>query len=218
MTQTKLRRRARALKVVEKHTRTKDRLSLMDIVEDSLQRRACLAAELAVIDAQLGKVYDRLAQDIPVRPEAPPLPLALQTPIAAARPAAARPPAKRASQARRVGDGTTSLRERVLDLVHTMGPVTQRGIAEALSAPKEAVKYQLKQLQIAGDVVGTGATASRVYTLAKRSKAAPAPTPQTDTAVSARRRVVDGVEYESVWTGAKSDPSLLGDRETRGVA
>lgn len=221
MTQIRLKRAARSMQVVEKHTRTRDRITLMDVVEDSLARRASLAAEIAVIDAQLGKVYERLGKDIPVRVADP-------TPdgLVEHAPASGRRQAPRRVTPASTADG----RARVRAALEQLQPVSLRDLAAHLDLKVEAVKYHLKQMRLSGEVTATGATLTRAFSLATRVPAAaptpvaaaPAVRPTTPEVRSERRRTVidDGIEFEPVWSGAKGAPSLLGDRAQRtgGVA
>lgn len=222
MTQTRLKRAARAMKVVEKHARTRDRISLMDLVEDSLARRAVLAAEIAVIDGQLGNVYERLAKDIPVR-VADPTPAGLAEALAekAAPPAAPRRGGTRGG-ADVTQPVTADLRARIRAALQELQPVSLRGLANHVGAPLVNVQYHLKQMRLSGEVVATGATRTRAFSLADTEKpkaAAPVPAPAATREAARRRTVVDdGVEFEPVWSGGKNAPSLLGDRTQRAGA
>lgn len=221
MTQTKLKRTARAMKVVEKHTRTRDRITLMDVVEDSLARRASLAAEIAVIDAQLGKVYDRLAADIPVR-VADPTPEGLAL-VSNTKPS---PRPKRTTDRDVTSPVTADTRARVREAIERLQPVSLRDLSNHLGLKPESVQYHLKAMRISGEVIASGATLTRAFSLAG-AKQAPQATrasqprgravqPATSTAAPARRTVVDdGIEFEPVWSPGKSAPSLLGDRTQR---
>jgi len=222
MTQTKLKRTARAMKVVEKHTRTRDRITLMDVVEDSLARRASLAAEIAVIDAQLGKVYDRLAADIPVR-VADPTPEGLAL-VSDTKPAPSRP---RPTTSRDVTSPVTAdTRARVREAIAQLQPVSLRRLANHLGLKPESLQYHLKAMRISGEVIASGATLTRAFSLAGAKQPPQTPRaaqpqacavqPAASTAAPARRTVVDdGVEFEPVWSPGKSAPSLLGDRTQR---
>lgn len=213
MTQTRLKRAARATMVVEKHTRTRDRITLMDVVEDSLARRASLAAEIAVIDAQLGKVYERLGKDIPVRVADPtPEGLALvDTPTPTTRPVRSMRPRGVTSP------DTADLRARVREALAALQPVGLSALARHLDVKVEAVKYQLKGMRIAGEVTAAGATVTRVFSLTSTGTPAPRQTASAPVAAPSTRRTVvdDGVEFEPVWSGGKAAPSLLGDRAQR---
>jgi len=230
MTQTRLKRAARAMKVVEKHTRTRDRISLMDLVEDSLARRAVLAAEIAVIDGQLGNVYERLAKDIPVR-VADPTPAGLAEALAEkAAPAAPRRGGTRGG-ADVTQPVTADLRARVRAALQELQPVSLRGLANHVGAPLDTVKYHIKQMRLSGEVVATGATLTRAFSLATDGTGTqpprvphgrairPEPPAAAPHEVARRRTVVDdGVEFEPVWSGGKDAPSLLGDRTQRAGA
>lgn len=221
MTQTRLKRAATAIKVVEKHTRTRNRITLMDIVETSLARRAVLAAEIAVIDGELGRAYDRLAQDIPVR-VADPTPDGLAL-VAEAKPS---PRPKRTTARDVTSPVTADTRARVREAIERLQPVSLRDLSNHLGLKPESVQYHLKAMRISGEVIASGATLTRAFSLAGPKQTPQAARPaqpqgravrsEASTAASARRTVVDdGVEFEPVWSGGKHAPSLLGDRTQR---
>lgn len=214
---------------VTRHTASGEAVTVMDLIERQLARRAEHAAAIALIDGELTRVYERLAADVPVGVQPSPSPMAsLQAaelapakcetrrpnrqPTTAVTPAASVPP-PHAVDTRGVENGVAAVMAAV-----QAGNQTPSGITAALMVngfSEWQIRCAVEQCVRRRQLIATGRTQARRYELApehvSRPSAPPAGVP------SSRRAVVDeGVEFEPVWTGAKSDPSLLGDRATRG--
>ena len=202
---------------VSRHTKGGE-TSLMDLIERDLARRAEHVAAIAVIDGELGRVYDRLGQDRPAYvPPSPspvrPSPEAAPASVAAATATSPGAGAGSATARRRsssVDGATATVIASVLDAVRAghETPGAIRACVERSGHAAWRVKGALQFCVVQGTLRLSGRTSASRYTLASEH-ARPA-------VVAARAVVDDGVEFEPVWTGAKSDPSLLGDRASRG--
>ncbi len=185
-------------------------LDLIAAVEKRLTKRQSLQDEIAAIDDELRRVYERIGQDRPAPVVAPP-----SAPAVAARAALAPSPSVVAPAARPQPVRDTRLETRTV--AADMDAVVQ-AVRQGHTAPKDIyavlahrpstmLKRAARRAVEQGLLTRTGQTNSTRYHVT--APAAPA-------RPSVRPVVSEGVELETVWNGQKGDPSLLGARDCRG--
>lgn len=184
-------------------------LDLMAAVEKWLTKRQSLQDEIAAIDAELRRVYERIGGDRPARVEAPPT---APEPSPAAVEASSTRVKSSLQRAKREREAVTVQPERrsLADDIEAVVAVVRAGhhqpkdiYAQMGNRPPDMVKRALYRALKMGRLRQTGQTNSTRYAVPE-----PPPGPR-----SAGRTVVsDGVEFESVWSGRRDEPSLIGDR------
>lgn len=184
-------------------------LDLMAAVEKRLTKRQSLQDEIAAIDAELRRVYERIGGDRPARVEAPP---AAPQPSPGAVEASSTRVRSSLQRAKRERAAVTVQPERrsLADDIEAVVAVVRAGhhqpkdiYAQLGNRPPDMVKRALHRALEQGRLSRTGQTNSTRYI---------APAPVAPPKASARTVVSDGVEFEPVWSGRRDEPSLIGDR------
>ena len=189
--------------------------AVADILEEHLEH--CLSTRrqhveaITAIDAVLSRVYTRLSEDVPTSvPEQPATVIVASQPT----PDVSEPGAARALAP--VSKPTHDARTRVsveADAQHVLkailaGVTQPRQIGAQANLARHRLRAALLFLESKNRIERSGTTRSRRY----RYVTEKAP---TRVAGPSRRVVAEGVELESVWSGQKTDFSLLGERTTR---
>lgn len=189
-------------------------LDLIAAVEKRLTKRQSLQDEIAAIDDELRRVYERIGQDRPAQVAAPPAAPAPAPAAVAAVPRAASPRTPSTSpraQAVKADRAMTShhrgkwpkgesIQADVLKAVGA-GHEKPRHLWMVLDWGRDAIKAACRDLEAAGKLQRHGATHTLRFTVVEPKR------PVGRTVIS------EGVELETVWSGRKTDPSLLGSRD-----
>jgi len=176
-------------------------------LEQCLTARQTHIEAIAQIDVVLRLVYARLSEDVPSAiPDEPAPATADATPVPAPAALLPDPVLPRPTVKARPPKPVVSLEDdakRVLALI-AAGVQAPRALAAKTHFPRHHMRRVLALLESSERITAAGTTRSRRYSVAR-----PRPT------MPARRVVSEGVELETVWSGQKTDPSLLGERTTR---
>lgn len=199
---------ARTTRTVSATTRARGSITLMGLIEEYLAKRASHVAAVAVIDGELGRVYERLGHDIPARVQE----VATMATATASTLAPATPPTSRPELA-----GLT-ISEAVLAVIGA-GSALSREVYLALGQFKrERVKHALSALVDQAVLTRSGKTAQTRYartSLPSPTRQASPPARKAAAPVAPITRRDDDIEYETVWSPGREAPSLLGPRASR---